>query len=99
MAASTLRWVLNWPLAVLASLAAQPGRLRAGPAAAPGMVPPGPVSPGVRCKTGSIDARRNRLQTPPGVPDDASAVTLELTSRPVAFDSAARNGRMGSSRW
>ncbi len=70
----------------LAVLAAQPEPAFAQAPAAPaaGGAAQAPVSPGVNAvpaETGS--------QPPPGVPDDASAVTLELTSRPVAFTSAS----------
>jgi effector-binding domain-containing protein len=74
----------------LAVLAAPPEPAFAqGPAAAPaaGDATPAPVSPGVNAKPST--PAETGSKPPPGVPDDASAVTLELTSRPVAFTSAS----------
>jgi effector-binding domain-containing protein len=76
----------------LAVLAAPPEPAFAqGPAAAPaaGDVTPAPVSPGVNAKPAPSAPAETGSKPPPGVPDDASAVTLELTSRPVAFTSAS----------
>ena len=60
------------------------------PATAPatGGTTQAPVSPGVNAKPASSTPAGTGSEPPPGVPDDASAVTLELTSRPVAFTSA-----------
>ena len=76
----------------LAFLAAQPTpafaqALAAGPAA--GDATPAPVSPGVNAKPAPSNPAETGSKPPPGGPDDASAVTLELTSRPVAFTSAS----------
>jgi effector-binding domain-containing protein len=76
-------------LAVLAALpepaVAEP------PAAAPagGGAMQAPVSPSVNPKPAPSTPAEPGSKPPPGVPDDASAVTLELTSRPVAFTSAS----------
>jgi effector-binding domain-containing protein len=75
----------------LAVLAAQPEPVFAQtPAAAPaaGGATPAPVSPGVNAKPAPTTPGETGSKPPPGVPDDSSAVTLELTSRPVAFTSA-----------
>ena len=75
----------------LAVLAAQPEPVFAQtPAAAPaaGGATPAPVSPGVNAKPAPTTPGETGPKLPPGVPDDSSAVTLELTSRPVAFTSA-----------
>ncbi len=60
-------------------------------AAAPtaGDAAPAPVSPGVNAKPAPSMPAEPGSKPPPGVPDDASAVTLELTSRPVAFTNAS----------
>ena len=50
---------------------------------------PAPVSPGVNAKPAPSTPAETGSKPPPGVPDDASAVTLELTSRPVAFTTAS----------
>ena len=76
----------------LAVLAAQPEPAFAqAPAAAPvaGGATQAPVSPGVNAKPAPSTPAETGSKPPPGVPDDASAVTLELTSRPVAFTSAS----------
>jgi effector-binding domain-containing protein len=76
----------------VAVLAAQPDRAVAqAPAAAPaiGGTTQAPVSPGVNAKPAPSTPAEAGSKPPPGVPDDASAVTLELTSRPVAFTSAS----------
>jgi len=76
----------------LAVLAAPPEPTFAqAPAAAPaaGGATQAPVSPGVDAKTAPTIPAETGSKPPPGVPDDASAVTLELTSRPVAFTSAS----------
>jgi effector-binding domain-containing protein len=76
----------------LAFLAAQPTPAFAqAPAAGPaaGDATPAPVSPGVNAKPAPSTPAETGSKPPPGVPDDASAVTLELTSRPVAFTSAS----------
>ena len=75
----------------LAVLAAQPEPVFAqNPAAAPaaGGATPAPVSPGVNAKPAPTTPGETGSKPPPGVPDNSSAVTLELTSRPVAFTSA-----------
>ncbi|MGH6800755.1 MAG: GyrI-like domain-containing protein [Methylocella sp.] len=61
------------------------------PAAAPaaGDATPAPVAPGVNAKPAPSPTTETGSKPPPGVPDDASAVTLELTPRPVAFTSAS----------
>jgi effector-binding domain-containing protein len=61
------------------------------PAAAPtsGGALQAPVSPGVNPSPAPSAPAEPGSKPPPGVPDDASAVTLELTSRPVAFTSAS----------
>ena len=68
----------------------------AAPAA--GVATPAPVSPGVNAKPAQstpatpatpAPPAETGSKPPPGVPDDSSAVTLELTSRPVAFTSAS----------
>ncbi|PNE12290.1 MAG: AraC family transcriptional regulator [Beijerinckiaceae bacterium] len=72
----------------LAVLAAQPEPVFAqNPVAAPaaGGATPAPVSPGVNAKPAPTTPGETGSK---GVPDDSSAVTLELTSRPVAFTSA-----------
>ena len=74
----------------LAVLAAPPRAAFAqAPAAAPaaGDAMPTPISPGINAKP--APSTETGSKPPPGVPDDASAVTLELTSRPVAFTSAS----------
>ncbi len=76
----------------LAVLAAQPEPAFAqAPAAAPdaGGATQAPISPGVNAKPATTTPAETGSSPPPGVPDDASAVTLELTSRPVAFTSAS----------
>ena len=76
----------------LAVLAAPPEPTFAqAPAAAPAAegATPAPVSPGVNAKPAPSTPAEPGSKLPPGVPDDASAVTLELTSRPVAFTSAS----------
>jgi effector-binding domain-containing protein len=76
----------------LAVLAARPEPLLAQiPPAAPaaGNAAPAPVSPGTNAKPTLSTPAETGSKPPPGVPDDASAVTLELTSRPVAFKSAS----------
>lgn len=76
----------------LAILAAQPQHAFAqAPAAAPaaGGATRAPASPGVNAKPAPSVPAETGSKPPPGVPDDASAVTLELTSRPVAFTSAS----------
>jgi effector-binding domain-containing protein len=57
-------------------------------AGAAGNAMPAPVSPGVNAKPAPSPPAETGSK-PPGVPDDASAVTLELTSRPVAFTTAS----------
>jgi effector-binding domain-containing protein len=76
----------------LAVLAAQPWPAFAqGSAAAPaaGVATPAPVSPGVSAKPAPSTPAETGSKPPPGVLDDASAVTLELASHPVAFTSAS----------
>lgn len=76
----------------LAVLVARPEPVFAQtPAAAPsaGDATPAPVSPGVNAKPAPSTPAETGSKPPPGVPDDASAVTLELTPRPVAFTSAS----------
>jgi effector-binding domain-containing protein len=90
---------INRPLGVelavgllLAVLAALPGPAVAqAPAAAPagGGATQAPISPGVNAKPTPSTPAETGSKPPPGVPDDASAVTLELQSRPVAFTSAS----------
>jgi effector-binding domain-containing protein len=66
---------------VLAVLVLQPAPIFAQ-AAAPSSASPGAAgAPPAPADAGS--------KPPPGVPDDSSAVTLELTSRPVAYSSAS----------
>ena len=74
----------------LAVLAAQPEPVFAQtPAAAPaaGGATPAP-SRRTSMQSRSTTPGETGSKPPPGVPDDSSAVTLELTSRPVAFTSA-----------
>jgi effector-binding domain-containing protein len=73
---------------VLAMLAMQPVPVLAQAAApAAGDAAPAPASPGV---AGAPSAPADTgSKPPPGVPDDSSAVTLELTPRPVAYVSAS----------
>jgi effector-binding domain-containing protein len=61
------------------------------PAAAPtgGGAMQAPVSPSIDAKPAPSTPAETGSKPPPGVPDDASAVTLELQSRPVAFTSAS----------
>ena len=76
----------------LALLAAQPEPAVAEAPAVPpaaGDSTPAPVSPGVNVKPIPSKPADTGSKPPPGVPDDTSAVTLELTSRPVAFTSAS----------
>ena len=75
----------------LAVLAAPPRAAFAQAPAAPaaGDAMPAPVLPGVNAKPAPSTLAETGSRPPPGVPDDASAVTLELTSRPVAFTSAS----------
>ncbi len=76
----------------LAVLAAQSGPTFAqAPAATPdaGGTAQAPVSPDVNPKPAPSAPAETGSSPPPGVPDDASAVTLELTSHPVAFTSAS----------
>jgi effector-binding domain-containing protein len=75
----------------LAGLALQPGLVLAqAPAAAPaaGESTPAPASPGASTEKAPAAPAEPGSQPPPGVPSDASAVTLELTPRPVAYVSA-----------
>jgi effector-binding domain-containing protein len=76
----------------LAVLAARPEPVFAqAPAAAPaaGDAAPAPVSPGGNTRPSPSIPAETGAKPPPGVPDDASAATLELTSRPVAFTTAS----------
>src|SRR3984893_16236879 len=76
----------------LAVLAAPPDPAFAqAPAADPaaGGATQAPVSPGVNAKPAPSTPAETGSKLPPGVPDDASAVALELTSRPVAFTRAS----------
>ncbi|MGH6812088.1 MAG: GyrI-like domain-containing protein [Methylocella sp.] len=76
----------------LAVMAAPPEPAFAqAPAATPaaGDTTPAPVLPGVNAKPAPSTPGETGSKPPPGVPDDTSAVTLELTSRPVAFTSAS----------
>ncbi len=76
----------------LAVLTAQPEPAFAQiPTAAPaaGDATPAPVSPGVNAKPAPNTSAETGSKPPPGVPDDASAVTFELTSRPVAYTTAS----------
>ena len=58
-------------------------------AQAAGDAMPAPVSPGINAKPARSAAAETGSKPPPGVPDDSSAVTLELTPRPVAFTRAS----------
>ncbi|MGH6841417.1 MAG: GyrI-like domain-containing protein [Methylocella sp.] len=76
----------------LAAMAAWPQPLFAQSPAVPpaaGDAAPTPVSPGSNAKPAPSTPADTGSKPPPGVPSDASAVTLELTSRPVAFKSAS----------
>ncbi|MGH6847440.1 MAG: GyrI-like domain-containing protein [Methylocella sp.] len=82
----------------LAVLAAQPEPVLAqAPAGAPAArkATPTPVSPGGNPKPAPSTPPETGSQPPPGVPDDSSAVTLELKSRPVAFTSASAEWKDG----
>jgi effector-binding domain-containing protein len=76
-------------LTVLAALP-EPAVAQPSPAApAAGGATQAPVAPGVKANPAPSTPAETGSKPPPGVPDDASAVTLELTSRPVAFTSAS----------
>ncbi len=86
---------LGFELAVgllLALLAALPefavAQAPAAPPAGGGAVQ-APAPPAVNANPAPSTPAEPGSKPPPGVPDDASAVTLELTSRPVAFTSAS----------
>ncbi|MGH6935953.1 MAG: GyrI-like domain-containing protein [Methylocella sp.] len=77
---------------LLALLAALPELAVAQAPAAPpvgGGAVQAPAPPAVNAKPAPSTPAETGSKPPPGVPDDASAVTLELTSRPVAFTTAS----------
>jgi len=82
--------------AFIAAFAALPGGAIAQAPAAPaaGETEPAPASPGGGIKP-APSAPAAPSQPPPGVPSDASAATLELTPRPVAFVHANANWEDG----
>ncbi|HUI20427.1 MAG TPA: GyrI-like domain-containing protein [Methylocella sp.] len=79
-----LELALGLCLAVGALEAAPATAQTAAPAAGPAA--PVPASPGPATAPSSPGDTGSK--PPPGVPDDSSAVTLELTARPVAYSSA-----------
>ena len=77
--------LLSLELAFGLFLAIGPGpALAQTDAPAAGAAAPAPASPGA-----SGTPAESGAKPPPGVPDDSSAVTLELPSRPVAYASAS----------
>jgi effector-binding domain-containing protein len=82
----------------LAALAAAPGRALAqatGADPAAGGSPPGPSAPAGGAQPAQALPSPSDSQPPPGVPSDASVVTLELTPRPVAYLHASANWEDG----
>ncbi|MCI0735889.1 MAG: GyrI-like domain-containing protein [Beijerinckiaceae bacterium] len=79
-----------------AAFAVLPGRAIAQAPAAPaaGDTAPAPASPGGSTQP-APSAPAAPSQPPPGVPSDASAATLELTPRPVAYAHATAKWEVG----
>ena len=87
MRKATLRFLLAIALAhgmFLAASAPHGRALAQAPEAAPA-IPQAPASPGGDPQPAPAAPPASESQPPPGVPSDASAVTLELTPRTVAY--------------